>query len=259
MGDNGRGRCTVSLRGTSMTAAIVARVGVPTSRRSRSPARAVPGQSDATRGSGLRPRDLIPLARRGPPAGRRPTAQTTTSSILLSTSPSCTSATTSSSCSSATSSSCSSTTSSSTPLAPAGAATSCSGDGDVLPTVKVGWPAARAAGRGCAAGVLDLYYYLIPGGVAALAAARLAPPASGLAAALGKGCVGSSSKDCDTAPLLQGLARLRARCPRHTAGVRSRPSSSSYTYHSTRRRCVPCSAALAPDWAPPMVVSSDPA
>ena len=82
---------------------------------------------------------------------------------------------------------------------------------------------------------------------------------SGLAAALGKGCVGSSSKDCDTAPLLQGLARLRARCPRHTAGVRSRPSSSSYTYHSTRRRCVPCSAALAPDWAPPMVVSSDPA
>ena len=37
--------------------------------------------------------------------------------------------------------------------------------------MKVGWPAARAAGRGCAAGVLDLYYYLIPGGVAALAAA----------------------------------------------------------------------------------------
>ena len=85
--------------------------------------------------------------------------------------------TTSSSCSSTTSSSCTSTTSSSTPLAPAGAATSCSGDGDVLPTVKVGWPAARAAGRGCAAGVLDLYYCSIPGGVAALAVAHLAPPA----------------------------------------------------------------------------------
>ena len=39
----------------------------------------------------------------------------------------------------------------------------------------------------------------------------------------------------------------------------SHKPSSSYTYHSTRRRCVPCSAALAPDWAPPMVVSSDPA
>ena len=168
-------------------------------------------------------------------------------------------ATTSSSCSSTTSSSCSSTTSSSTPLAPAGAATSCSGDGDVLPTVKVGWPAARAAGRGCAAGVLDLYYYSIPGGCGGLYGRP--PCAAGFepAAALGAGCVGSSSKDCDTAPLLQGLARLRARCPRHTAGVRSRPSSSSHAYHSTRRRCAPCSAALAPDWAPPMVVSSDPA
>ena len=205
-----------------MTAAIVARVGVPTSRRSRSPARAVPGQSDATRGSGLRPRDLIPLARRGPPAGRRPTAQTTTSSILLSTSPSCTSATTSSSCSSATSSSCSSTTSSSTPLAPAGAATSCSGDGDVLPTVKVGWPAARAVGRGCAAGALDFYYYSIPGGCGGLYGRP--PCAAGFepAAALGAGCVGSSSKDCDTAPLLQELARSLARCPRPTAGVRAR-------------------------------------
>ena len=67
-----------------MTAAIVARVGVPTSRRSRSPARAVPGRSDATRGSGLCPRDLIPPAGRGPPAGRRPTAQTTTSSLYFS-------------------------------------------------------------------------------------------------------------------------------------------------------------------------------
>ena len=188
-----------------MTAAIVARVGVPTSRRSRSPARAVPGQSDATRGSGLRPRDLIPLARRGPPAGRRPTAQTTTSSILLSTSPSCTSATTSSSCSSATSSSCSSTTSSSTPLAPAGAATSCSGDGDVLPTVKVGWPAARAAGRGCAAGVLDLYYYSIPGGVAALAAAHLAPPALGWRRRWARGALAPRVRIATQHPYSRGL------------------------------------------------------
>ena len=96
--------------------------------------------------------------------------------------------------------------------------------------MKVGWPAARAVGRGCAAGALDFYYYSIPGGCGGLYGRP--PCAAGFepAAALGAGCVGSSSKDCDTAPLLQGLARLRARCPRHTAGVRSRPSSSSYTY-----------------------------
>ncbi len=87
VGDNGRGRCTVSLRGTSMTAAIVARVGVPTSRRSRSPARAVPGRSGTASGSGRFPRELIPPARSRPPAGRQPTAQTNTlhyfSSLLL--------------------------------------------------------------------------------------------------------------------------------------------------------------------------------
>ena len=87
VGDNGRGRCTVSLRGTSMTAAIVARVGVPTSRRSRSPARAVPGRSGATRGGGRFPRHLrrgaaartdSPIDPAGPPraAGGAPTART---------------------------------------------------------------------------------------------------------------------------------------------------------------------------------------
>ena len=114
-------------------------------------------------------------------------------------------ATTSSSCSSTTSSSCSSTTSSSTPLAPAGAATSCSGDGDVLPTVKVGWPAARAAGRGCAAGVLDLYYYSIPGGVAALAAAHLAPPALGWRRRWARGALAPRVRIATQHPYSRGL------------------------------------------------------
>lgn len=224
-----------------MTAAIVARVGVPTGRRSRSPARAVPGRSDATRGSGLCPRDLIPPARRGPPAGRRPTAQTNTSSILLSTSPSCTSTTTSSSCSS--------TTSSSTPLAPAGAATSCSGDGDVLPTVKMGWPAARATGRGCAAGALDFYYYSIPGGRSGLYGRSPCAAGSELAAAPGVGCAGSSSEDCDTAPLLQGPVHSLAPCPRPGWCACSTSATSSALLLDDG--APPCSAALAPHWAPP--------
>jgi hypothetical protein len=88
--------------------------------------------------------------------------------------------------------------------------------------VKVGWPAARAVGRGCAAGALDFYYYSIPGGCGGLYGRP--PCAAGFepAAALGAGCVGSSSKECDTAPLLQELARSLARCPRPTAGVRAR-------------------------------------
>ena len=152
--------------------------------------------------------------------------------------------------SSTTSSSCSSTTSSSTPLAPAGAATSCSGDGDVLPTVKVGWPAARAVGRGCAAGALDFYYYSIPGGRSGLYGRSPCAAGSELAAAPGAGCAGSSSEDCDTAPLLQEPVHSLAPCPRPGWCACSTSATSSALLLDDG--APPCSAALAPHWAPPL-------
>ena len=211
----------------------------------------------AARPSGTRSRlatnrgpDRTRRRREGLAAGRDQGASRTFRRRAWRTAASCaTSTTTSSSCSSTTSSSCSSTTSSSTPLAPAGAATSCSGDGDVLPTVKVGWPAARAAGRGCAAGVLDLYYYSIPGGVAALAAAHLAPPALGWRRRWARGALAPRVRIATQHPYSRssrarspGVLGLRLVCVLDVGSIFRSP---------TRRRCAPCSAALAPHWAPP--------
>ena len=102
-------------------------------------------------------------------------------------------------------------------------------------------PAARAAGRGCAAGALDFYYYSIPGGCSGLYGRSPCAAGSELAAAPGAGCAGSSSEDCDTAPLLQepvhcsprvlGLAGVRARRRLHL------PPSYSTTVRHTMFRC----------------------